>query len=70
MKKQWALIALAAILFGINPASSISAQQKRSRSAAAVRNPRLSELVSITQLKEAFQRDAGKVRLVALLSPT
>ena len=69
MKKQWALIALAAILFGISPASSIRAQ-KRSRSAAAVRNPRLSELVSITQLKEAFQRDAGKVRLVALLSPT
>lgn len=31
---------------------------------------RLRELGNISQLKEAFQSDAGKVRLVVLVSPT
>lgn len=32
--------------------------------------PRLIELHGIDRLQEAFERDAGKVRIVALLSPT
>ena len=31
---------------------------------------RVIELRNIEQLKEAFQRDAGKVRLLTILSPT
>lgn len=30
----------------------------------------VTELRNLDQLKEAFQRDIGKVRLIALLSPT
>lgn len=69
MKKQWVLIVLAAILIGDTLPSSIAAQ-KRGRSAAASRKARAQELGSIDQFKEAFQKDAGKVRLVALVSPT
>ena len=28
------------------------------------------DLTSVEQLREAFQEDAGKIRIVALLSPT
>ena len=28
------------------------------------------DLTSVEQLREAFQKDAGKIRIVALLSPT
>lgn len=34
------------------------------------RNAGITELRNLDQLKEAFQRDNGKVRLIALLSPT
>jgi hypothetical protein len=37
---------------------------------AARRKSNVVELRSLDQLKEAFQRDQGKVRLVTLLSPT
>lgn len=69
MKKQWASIVLAAILFGASLPSS-NAAQKSSRSTAASRKARASELGSVEQFKDAFQNDQGKVRLVALVSPT
>ena len=69
MKKQWALIVLAAILFGVCLPSS-DAAQKRSRSAATNRKSRTVELGRIEQFKDSFQNDSGKVRLVALVSPT
>jgi hypothetical protein len=69
MKRQWALIVLAAILFGVTPPSS-NAAQKRGRSAATSRRSRTSELGSVEQFKVSFQNNAGKVRLVALVSPT
>jgi hypothetical protein len=37
---------------------------------ASPRKANVVELRSLDQLKEAFQRDQGKVRLVTLLSPT
>lgn len=69
MKKRWALIVLAVILFGLNSPSSIAAQN-RGRAAAATRKARAPELGSVEQFKVAFQSDTGKVRLVALVSPT
>ena len=71
--KQWpatiTLIALAAILFAISAATG-NAAQKPGRSAAVGRTSRIHELVRVDQLKEVFQGDSGKVRLVALVSPT
>lgn len=69
MTKKWALIVLAAILFGINSPSNVAAQ-KRGRAAAASPKTRTPELGSVDQFKVAFQNDTGKVRLVALISPT
>ena len=60
---------LGVILFGLGSLRSNAAQKPR-RSASARRQAVIPELNTIDQLKEAFERDAGKVRLVALLSPT
>ena len=69
MKKQFALIVLASFLFGINSPSSVAAQ-KRDRAAAASRKVRTSDLGTVDEYKAAFQNDTGKIRLVALISPT
>jgi len=47
-----------------------NAAQKRDRPAAASRRTPTPELGSIERFREAFQNDEGKVRLVALISPT
>jgi hypothetical protein len=69
MKKRWALIVFAAVLFGVCLAPG-KAAQKPGRSAPASRKARAVELRSVEQFKDAFQNDAGTVRLVALISPT
>ena len=69
MKKQSALILLAVVLIALS-ADTGKAAQKRDRSAAASRQTRTPELGSIERFREAFQNDEGKVRLVALISPT
>ena len=61
-------IVLVVGLFG-SAATNVAAQKPGRRTAAA-RKSRIAELASIRQLKEAFENDAGKVRLVALVSPT
>jgi len=63
------LIVLAAILLGVSLQSS-NAAQKRGRLAATSRKSRLPELGSVEKFKESFQNNAGKIRLVALVSPT
>jgi hypothetical protein len=69
MKRLWALIVLAAIAFGVSLPGS-NAAQKASRSTAISRNARAARLGGVEQFKEGFRYDAGKVRLVALISPT
>ena len=69
MKKQSSLILLAVVLFALS-ADTGKAVQKPDRSAAVSRQTPTPELGSIDRFKEAFQNDEGKVRLVALISPT
>jgi hypothetical protein len=69
MKKQSKLILFAVVLFAFSLDTG-NAAQKPDRSAAVNRQTRTPELGSIDRFKEAFQNDEGKVRLVALISPT
>jgi hypothetical protein len=70
--KNWAaratLILSAAIMLGVS-SGEINASQKPNRPPTN-QKVRARKLGSVDQLKEAFQNDAGKVRLVALISPT
>ena len=69
MRKQWLLIVLVAIVFEVSlPLRYLAKNQNRSITVS--RAARVPQLGSVEQFKEAFQKDAGKIRLVALLSPT
>lgn len=63
------LIASAAIPFGVSGLANAGVQ-RAGRPQTRISRPRLVELRTIDQLKEVFERDAGKVRLVVLVSPT
>jgi len=69
MKKKLALIAVAFIVFNINLQRAASAP-KHTSSIPSRRGARPARLGSVEQFKAAFQSDEGKVRLVALVSPT
>lgn len=69
LRRALVLISVAALLSATSAARSNSAQ-KSHRSRPASRASRVNELVDVGQLKKLFQDDAGKVRLVALVSPT
>jgi len=72
LKPLRALITLlsVAVLLCVSASAQENAAQKSRRVASASRTSRIRELVRIDQLKEVFQRNSGKVRLVALVSPT
>jgi hypothetical protein len=71
MKKQWAVLLFAAILVAFSAGTDTSNAQTPSRSTAVSGRARvIPELGSVEQLKEAFQNDTGKVRMIALISPT
>ena len=63
------LIFSAAILLGVS-SGELNASQKPNRTVPASRKSRIPKLGNVDHLREAFQHDAGKVRLVALISPT
>lgn len=66
-KRNLALIATTALLaFASYSDRSFATQKKKS----VVKAGQVIELHKIDQLKEAFQRDAGKIRFVTILSPT
>ena len=69
LKRATITLLLGTILFWAIPSSTLAAQRP-GRSAAGRRQVAIPEIRTTDQLKEAFERDAGKVRLVALLSPT
>jgi len=72
-RRNLALLAVVAFLCMHSFPSNFFAAQKtggQKKPLAAKKAVRVIELRGIDQLKEAFQRDAGKVRLVTILSPT
>lgn len=69
MRRRFVVIILAASLFALCAGTSHAAQN-RGRSTAASRKAQGPELGNVAQFKDAFQNDQGKIRLVALLSPT
>ena len=69
MKKLSALILFAVVTFALS-ADTGKAAQKPDRSAAVSRQTRTPELGSVDRFREVFQNDEGKVRLIALISPT
>jgi hypothetical protein len=71
-KKTFALLAVVSLLIFSSLFGEASAAQKaKPRKAQAVKTRNaVVELHGIEPLKEAFQRDKGKIRLVTILSPT
>ena len=64
-----ALLLVAAYQAG-NPHSYVSEAVARLREANSGPSASLSDLSSVDQLKDAFNRDAGHPRVILLLSPT
>jgi hypothetical protein len=64
-----ASIAVAAILCAGGPATGNAGHKSRPLGPREKR-VRIQELVRVDQLREVFRSDSGKVRLIALLSPT
>ena len=64
-RKRWILagigLSVAAVLLGVVALVKIDALRERSK---------VIELTDIEQLKDAFNEDAGSVRMIVLLSPT
>jgi hypothetical protein len=69
MSKRFVATILAAILCSLSAGTS-HAGQKRGHSSTASRKAKAPELGTVAQFKDAFQSDQGKIRLVALISPT
>ncbi len=65
---RYLLSALVVSLCNVGP--SMTATGQRGTVTRGGRNAGVTELRNLDQLREAFQRDSGKVRLIALLSPT
>ena len=73
MKKSSALLALLTLFFlsaYFDEAFAAQKTTKQRKQSVKKRVLRVIELQSIEPLKEAFQKERGKVRLVTILSPT
>jgi hypothetical protein len=73
IRRSFILLAVAAFLaFPSYLDNALAAQNKvKQKKSPVIKNAgKVVELRNIGQLKEAFQRDAGKVRFVTILSPT
>ena len=69
MRRLLSVILLVTILFGISAGTSLGSQ-RRARSGTASRKSHAVALGTVAQFKAAFQNDEGRIRLVALISPT
>lgn len=66
------LVIVAFLAFPSDSSNSFASQNvaKRKKPLITKSAVKVIELRNLEQLKEAFQRDSGKVRLVTILSPT
>lgn len=70
MKALKMFVVFVSIMFGVSLLPSGAAQKHRRSTTVESRQTGAPRLGNVEQFKEAFQNDAGKVRLVALVSPT
>ena len=72
VRPRWgpSLTGLPAILLAFALASSACASVGSQGTASATRNARVIELRSVAELRQRFNQDSGKVRLILLISPT
>ncbi len=68
--KNLTVLVFASIVFAVSLPATNAAQKHRRSTSAVSRRTRAPELGDVGQFKAAFQADAGKVRLIALVSPT
>lgn len=71
LKRKIAAPALGVIFTVVGAGLALAqAQQPRESAQSPAKNALLHDLQSLDELREAFDRDAGKIRLILLLSPT
>jgi hypothetical protein len=70
MKNLKVLAVLACYIFAVSLLPGIAAQKHRPSITTVGRHSETIQLGNVGQFKEAFQNDAGKLRLVAIVSPT
>ena len=70
MKTLRLLFVFAFCISGVGVLPTNAAQKHRRSTTAVSSQAGAPRLGNVRQFKEAFQNDAGKVRLVALVSPT
>jgi hypothetical protein len=71
--KKLVLLAIITLLIFLSYSGNCFATQKESRRTKHVITKNrtiVTELRNLEQLKKTFQRDAGKIRLITILSPT
>lgn len=68
--KNLTVLVFASIVFAVSLPTANAAQKHRRSTNAVSRRTRPPEPGDVGQFKAAFQADAGKVRLIALISPT
>jgi hypothetical protein len=69
-RRPFRLARLLPILLALAMASSACTSGPSPGSGSTSRNGRVAELQSISELRERFNEDSGKVRLILLISPT
>ena len=72
LNRNFVLLAIVAFLVFPSSRNAFAVQKavKPKKQSVKKRTVAVIDLHNIEQVKEAFQRDAGKVRLVTILSPT
>jgi len=68
-RRPFALAGLLAVLLALAVASS-ACRSKESETESAAQTAKVAELRTVSELRERFNHDSGKVRLILLISPT
>jgi hypothetical protein len=69
-RRPFALAGLLAIILAFAVASSACASSEGPGTESAAQTSKVAELRTVSELRERFNDDSGKVRLILLISPT